>query len=343
MIQPSSRQEAKTAQWKLVSAFAIVYITWGTTYLAIKEGVEQFPPALFGGVRILAAGLVLLIFLLWRGEKLLLPLRELLGNALVGVFLFVGGNGLITYAEKTVPSGTAAILVATTPMWMALLEMLLPRGGRLAPWGWVGLILGMLGVALLLISQLGDPTKLFAESAALLVLLSSVCWSVGSVLARYQPRTVSPFVGAVYQMVVGGSVMILIGLLLGEQENITAANFTRPAVYSFFHLLVFGSLLGYLAYNWLLNKVSAASAGTYAYVNPVLAVLVGWLLANEIPSIWLGVGLTVILIGVALVRMGSLSQQRAQERTPTAKPREMPAPPPDFEESLQLEAALAKR
>jgi drug/metabolite transporter (DMT)-like permease len=298
--------EPRAATWKLAVAFGVVYVAWGTTYLAIREGVQSFPPALFGGMRIATAGMLLFTWLWWRREKLSMPVREFIGNAVVGCILFVGGNGLITFGERTVPSGAASILVASTPIWMALLENLLPHGSRLAKLGWVGLFLGMSGVLVVLAPELEDPTVLLADYGPLLVLGSSACWSVGSVLARYQKRSASHLVAAACQMLAGGTVMTVIGLAIGETRSITAASFEPAAVYSFFHLLLVGSLLGFLTYNWLLRQVSAASAGTYAFVNPVLAVFAGWLIVGETPTVWLWVGLSIILAGVALVRVGGL-------------------------------------
>ncbi len=291
-------------RWKLVVAFTIVYITWGTTYLAIRAGVQTLPPALFGGVRIFTAGTLLLLYLLARREPLRMPWREVCTNALVGLILFVGGNGLVTFGEMTVPSGIASLLVATTPMWMALLEMLLPRGARLRPIGWLGLGLGLAGVLVLLAPKL-EATDPLSDFGPFLVLGSSACWSVGSVLARYQSRTASHLVAAAYQMMIGGGCMTLYGLQRGEVAALSADCFSPVAIYSFFHLLAFGSLLGFLTYNWLLGHVSAASAGTYAYVNPMIAVLVGWIIAREDLTVWVLVGMVIILTGVGLVRLGA--------------------------------------
>src|SRR5438445_11015143 len=158
------------ARWSVVLAFILVYLSWGTTYLAIQKGVEVFPPALFGGSRIALAGLLLLAYLTIRRQPLRMPLPDFLWTALVGILLFVGGNGLITVGEKFVASGVASILVATTPLWMALLELLWPWGERLSGPGWLGLFLGLAGVLVLLVPRLQQPASLLEDAGRLLVL-----------------------------------------------------------------------------------------------------------------------------------------------------------------------------
>src|SRR5260370_9821104 len=172
------------ARCSVVLAFILVYLSWGASYLAIKKGVEVFPPALFGGSRIALAGVILVIYLAVRRQPLRMPLADFLWTALVGVLLFVGGNGLITVGEKFVASGVASVLVATTPLWMALLEMLWPWGGRLSARGWVGLFVGLAGVLLLLAPRLQRPASLLEDAGPLLVLGSSFAWSTGSFILR---------------------------------------------------------------------------------------------------------------------------------------------------------------
>lgn len=293
-----------TAPWTVLLAFALVYVSWGTTYLAIRVGVHEFPPCLFGGVRVALAGSILLLFLRLRGVSLRLPLRDLLFAGLVGIILFVAGNGLISVAEKTVPSGITSVLVTTTPLCMALLEVLAPRGERLGWIGWLGLFTGLGGVLLLLTPQIEEPGALLKDFGPLLVLASAFAWSVGSFLVRYGNRKTAHLTGAAYQMLLGGLGLALVGLVCGEWQELQLAHCSFSGIYAFFHLLIFGSLVGFVAYNWLLGQVSAAKAGTYAYVNPVIAVVVGWLLGGESITPWVLAGMAVILIGVALVKTG---------------------------------------
>jgi drug/metabolite transporter (DMT)-like permease len=315
-MPPAPDRRRSAASWVVVLAFLSVYLPWGTTFFAIRTGVRHFPPALFGGARIGLAGLLLLAFLALRGVPLRLPLRELLGFTAVGLFLFVGGNWLVTLGleYRDMESGAAAILVTTTPLWMALLEMLWPGGDRLRALGWLGLFTGLGGV-LLLLPHPSNLAELVREPGPLLVLASTVAWSVGSILLRHGRRTISGLAAAAYQMAVGGGALVVIGLALGESRLLTPESFTREAVGAFAYLVVFGSLVGYVAYAWLLDHVSPALAGTYAYVNPVIAILVGWLLGGEHLTLPMLGGMAVILVSVALVRLGS----DVRDRQETAK------------------------
>lgn len=292
-------------RWAVPLAFTLVYLAWGTTYLAIKMGVKDLPPALFGGTRVLLAGLLLVSFLAVRGTRVVLPWRELFWAALIGNVLFSGGNLLITMGEKTVASSVAAVLVATTPLWMALLESAWPWGERLTVRGWLGVLLGLGGVLFIFGPQIETPDAL-ANVGPFLIIGSALCWSIGSFLLRRQRGHSPHLVTAAWQMIAGGLGQVLIGLGAGEMQRITPASFTPGAVYAFFHLLVFGSLVGFVAYNWLLGHVSTTQASTYAYVNPVIAILVGWLIAGEDPTGWLVGGMGLILVGVALVRSGGV-------------------------------------
>jgi drug/metabolite transporter (DMT)-like permease len=291
--------------WAFVVAFAVVYSAWGTTYLAIQEGVRTLPPGLFGGVRVACAGLVLLAFVAVRGRGVGLPRGELRWAALTGVVMFVGGNGLLTAAETTVPSGAAAVLVTTTPLWLGLIESLRPRGEPLGRLGWAGLALGSGGVLLLLWPRLEHPEALVADAGPLLVLGSALSWAVGSSLLRHRRPRGDHLTTAAYQMFLGGSTMALLGLCAGEASRLGPGSLTTTAIVSFFYLLVVGSLLGFLAYSWLLRHVSATLVGTHAYVNPLVALLVGAALAGETITARIVVGMAIIFAGVALVRADS--------------------------------------
>jgi drug/metabolite transporter (DMT)-like permease len=302
------------ARWSVVLAFGLVYLSWGTTYLAIRKGVEVFPPAVFGGSRVACAGLILLLYLALRGQSLRLRWRDLLWTAGMGILFFVGGNGLITYAEKSVPSGVASVLAATSPLWVAVLEVVWPWGERLNLRGWFGLFAGLAGVTILLAGQLNAASDFWRDTGALLVLGSAFSWAIGSFIVRQRRSKVAHLTGAAYQMFIGGSSLFLIGLLIGEGTQFSWEQCTWAGVYSFFHLLIVGSLIGFVAYNWLLSHVSTALAGTYAYVNPVVAILAGWLLNNEAITSWIVGGMAVILAGVALVRGGSPRSQKPKEQ-----------------------------
>jgi drug/metabolite transporter (DMT)-like permease len=287
-----------------VLAFALVYLSWGTTYLAIKKGVqqEQLPPALFGGVRVGLAGVVLLGYLGLVGGSVRLPREDWAGVAVTGVLLFVGGNGLVTFAERTVPSGLAAVLVATTPLWIALVERCRPGGERVRARGWLGLALGLAGVVLLLAPGLGAEAGPSLDGVGpFLVLGSAFCWALGSVVLRHCRLRGPHLAAAAWQMVVGGGGLALAGLVCGEVGELPE-RVTPGAVGAFCYLLVVGSLVGFVAFNWLLSHVPAPQVGTYAYVNPIIAVLAGCLIDQEEFTAAMAGGIIVILAGVALVR-----------------------------------------
>jgi drug/metabolite transporter (DMT)-like permease len=309
MNPANAPHERRPAAWAFVLAFGLLYTSWGTTFLAIREGVKYLPPALFGGTRITTAGLILFGFLRLRGESVRLSRHDLLITATAGVLLFVGGNGLLTVAEMTVDSGAASVFGATMPLWLGLVENVWPRGERLTVRGWAGILIGLAGVLVLLVPRLQQSESLLGDGGPALVLASSATWALGSVVLRYGRRGGSHLASAAYQMILGGLGLTLIGLLLGEGSQVTADSLTPAAVGAFCYLLVVGSFVGFLAYTWLLQHVSATLAGTYAYVTPAVAVLVGWLLGGEAVTGWLVGGLAVILAGVALVRAGGKTRK----------------------------------
>jgi drug/metabolite transporter (DMT)-like permease len=305
----------RPATWALVLGFACVYISWGTTYLAIRVGVdrEHLPPALFGGTRVCLAGLLLLGFLALRGERLALSRPDWGRIFWTSILLFVAGNGLVTLAMQKVPSGVTAVLVASTPLWIGLFEMFWPGGDRLTARGWFGLLVGLGGVVILLAPKLDDPSDFWGDAGPLLVLLSACSWALGSLVMRHRRLSCPHLTGAAYQMILGGGCLSLLGVAIGESQQLPP-QITGGAVFAFLYLLIVGSLVGFVAFNWLLGHVPAAKVGTYAYVNPVVAVFVGWSLGGEEIGAGLIASIAVILTGVALVRRGE-SSPHAQEET----------------------------
>lgn len=334
----------RPAPWITLLALALVYLSWGTTYLAIREGVRTLPPGLFGGTRVALAGLVLLIWLLLRGQSVRLSGREFAWTWGVGSLLFVGGNGLITLAEKTVASGVASVLAATTPLWLALLETLWPRGERLTVAGWLGLLLGLVGVGVLWVGRPAGAHDAAGTWGPFLVLGSALLWSTGSSLHRHRRSPTPHLVGAAYQMLLGGGTLALLGLVCGEARGLEPEQFTPRAVFAFGYLLVVGSLVGFIAYTWLLQNVSAALAGTYAYVNPAIALLVGWLLAGEALTAPILGGMAVILAGVGLVRTaGALHRGRGRQTVVSGGRSGPAAAEPPVTSSRSLRPPLAAR
>jgi len=245
---------------------------------------------------------VLLAYQWFRGDSLRMSRRDMLRLLGIGCLMFVAGNGLIGYGQKTVDSSMAAVLIATTPLWIGLLAMLWPDGDRLTYRGWLGLILGLAGVFVLLTPQWLSSQRAFDAAGFLLVLGSAASWALGSLLLRHVRIEQSRLTAATYQMLLGGASMLCVGTLLGEVAALPE-RITAPAVAVFCYLLIVGSLAGFVAFNWLLGHVSAAKVGTYAYVNPLVAVLIGWATGEDFT--WaLAAGMAIILLGVFLVRGG---------------------------------------
>ena len=290
---------------------ALVYVIWGSTYLAIRWGVEATPPYLFASARFLAAGALLFLYVRLRGLAMPTRLAEWRTIAITGVLLLVGANGLVTWSEQWVASNQAALIVATAALWMAGLGSLGSKGERLGLLAWLGLLIGVAGVAVLVGEGLMQSR---APNAAYLALgISPILWAIGSIYGRRHPLSCPPLVTAAFQMLLAGVVMGLIGLAAGEGER---WRWTTQSWYAWAYLVVLGSCVGYGAYYWLVHNTTPALLGTYAYVNPAVAVLIGWGLGGETlgATQWIGTG--IILVGVVMV---TLSQRPARRAPVTGK------------------------
>jgi drug/metabolite transporter (DMT)-like permease len=259
------------------------------------------------------------------GQALAMSRQDWTRVIVAGLMLFVAGNGLVNFAERTVNSGAAAVLAATTPLWIGFFEMFWPGGERLTGRGWLGLVLGLGGVLLILVDKLTDAGTFFQDVGPLLVLGSACSWSVGSLVLRHHRLSCSHLAAASYQMIIGGGGLALIGCFLGEVDQVPG-HITAGAVIAFVYLLIVGSLVGFVSFNWLLGHVPAAKVGTYAYVNPMVAVVAGWWLADEPISAWFVAGFLVILTGVALVRRGERPRSTTRDIGDEA-PQAAPASP----------------
>jgi drug/metabolite transporter (DMT)-like permease len=259
-------------------AYLLVCVFWGSTYLAIRVGVAELPPFLFAGLRFFTAGAILFAGALALGDRAPRRAGDWVTLAIVGVFLLAGGNAFVVWAEQYTPSGVASIFVVTVALWMAFFDTIIPGGSGDLSWRVVaGLLLGFVGTTLLvgaspreiLHADLRGPIALTCASAS---------WSIGSVYAKRHPTETSPYVGAAVQMLVGGLAVTLFGSLLGEWH---AWHPSGRGLGAMAYLVVFGSIVGYSAYAYALRHASATIVGTYAYVNPVIAVLLGWLILRE--------------------------------------------------------------
>jgi drug/metabolite transporter (DMT)-like permease len=295
-------------RWKVVAAFAALYMIWGSTYLAILYAIETLPPFLMAASRFLTAGALMLAWALPRAPRLP-SAAEWRAAAVVGGLLLLGGNGAVVWAEQHVPSGVAALLVAVTPAWMVLLDWQWKHGPRPGARTVAGLVLGFLGIALLL----GPESLMGAGSihvtGAIVLVFGSLCWSTGSIYSRAAPSAPGPMVSTAMQMLAGGGLLVLAGAIAGEPARLDLAAVSARSVSAVLYLIVFGSIIGYSAYIWLLRVVSPARVATYAYVNPLVAVLLGWLLAREALTARMAAAAVVIIGGVVLI---TLQQQQAR-------------------------------
>jgi drug/metabolite transporter (DMT)-like permease len=296
---------------KLILAFAAVYVIWGSTYLAIRIGVQQLPPALFAGARFVAAGALLALYARLSGQRFAVHRREWRTIAITGLFMLVGANGLVVWGEQWVPSNQAALIVATTALWLAGFGALGPDGHKLAPRTVLGLAVGFFGVVILLMPQRGFVLEhLWAQLA---VLAACPAWAAGSMVAKRAQLHTPPLMVAAMQSLIAGIVFGGIGLAAGEAVRWI---WSPPAMAALAYLIVFGSCIAYAAYTWLLHEVSPSVLGTYAYLNPLVAVGLGWLVLQETLSARQLAGMAVILLGVILVsatrpRAVAVTSQRA--------------------------------
>jgi drug/metabolite transporter (DMT)-like permease len=295
---------------KALIAYLVVCVFWGSTYFAIKVGVTELPPFLFGGLRFLVAGLILLVVARALGDPL--PRKtDWRTLAIVGLLLLAGGNAFVVWSEQYVGSGIASIFVVTVAMWTALFDAIIPGGSSELNWRVIaGLLLGFLGTLLLVGAS---PAEIFAadKRGPLALTLASASWSLGTVYAKRHPTQASPYMGAAFQMIVGGATVALVGTVLGEWAS---WHLSSRGIGAIAYLVIFGSILGYSAYSYALRHASATVVGTYAYVNPVIAVLLGWLLLHEPVGARTFIAMALILVAVVWIQF-SLKLSRSDGRT----------------------------
>lgn|SRR5579862_1576060 len=284
----------------LVAAFAAVYVIWGSTYLAIAVGIESFPTLLLPAARHLFAGLVLYPILRWKTG--IQPTRGQWRTAIItGLLLLLIGNGGVCLSEQTVPSGVAALLVALVSFWMVLLDWLRPGGLRPAPRVVASLVLGFGGLILLVgPAHLGGSERVNPTGAGILV-VGSFAWAWGSIYSKHHDLPSSPMLGVAMQSLAGGSALWIVGLLAGEGRQLHLGAITARSWIALAYLLVFGTGIGFTAYVYILKKSTAARVGTYAFVNPVVALFLGWLGNGETITLRTALAAAVILTAVLLV------------------------------------------
>jgi drug/metabolite transporter (DMT)-like permease len=297
---PTRPSSAVANRARIVLAFASVYFFWGSTYTAIRIGAAEMPALLLAGTRFLIAGILLLAWCRWRGLRLVWPARTMLFLGIIGLLLLGGGNVGLVYAEQTVPSGLASLVQAVIPLYVALIEMFLPDGEPLPIRGWVAMALGFAGLSALLWPSLrngmaGDRARLLAISA---LLAGALSWTVGSLLSRRTRLPVNSLVAAAWQMLAAGAFNTALGTALWQWQRF---HVNAAALGSLAYLITCGSLLGYTGFIYLIEHVPVAKVTSYAYVNPVVAVLLGILFLHERPMTAEYVGMAVIPVAVFLL------------------------------------------
>ncbi len=301
----------------LVGAFAAIYIVWGSTYLAIRIAIETLPPFAMAGIRFIIAGSALYAWA--RGRGAAAPSKTHWWSALVlGGFLLLGGNGAVVWSEKTVPSGVVALLVATVPLWMVVINCVRRGGVRPTRWECIGLILGFMGVAILVNPRPGSGNEVGGQVPSLhllsagAVVLGSLSWAIGSVWSQHAKVPASPILFAGMEMLAGGILLSIAGLVAGEWNDVRGWGFSLPSCLALAYLGVFGSIIAFSAYTWLLRVTTTAKVSTYAYVNPVVAVLLGFLVKGEPLAPGTIGAMAVIISGVVFITKG-------RRRTPLSR------------------------
>jgi len=306
-------QDQRPSRFAVAFAFGLVYLFWGSTYLAIDIAVERIPPALMCAVRFFIAGAVMLAFCGLRGKTIFYKPRQLGEMAIVGILLLMGGNLTLSYAEKYVASGLPALIIAITPLWFLVLDTLLLGDHHVSVRGKIGLALGIVGLMVLLWPQLTATTSFGRTElwSSLSLIGGSFSWALGSVLAKkWKSPDVDPFSAMAWEMVAAGLANGLFAVVAGDFSRVV---WTTRGVGATLYLVVCGSWIGYTAYIWLLGHVPTSKVSTYAYVNPVVAVFLGWLILHEPVNAYILAGSAVVIGSVVLVTGAKVKSKVAAE------------------------------
>jgi drug/metabolite transporter (DMT)-like permease len=307
---------SRPATWKIVLAFAIIYIVWGSTYLAIRVGVMEMPPFLMAGLRFTVAGIALYAWMRITGVPS--PTwREWKFAALLGALMFLLDYACLFWAEQRVPSGIAAVILAAIPVCITILEIIFLRTQRVTIRLGLGLLVGIIGVAVLM-----NPSASFGEvpidrRGAIALLVACVGWSVGTIVSKRVAQPKSKPMSAAAQMFLGGVMLLALSAIAGEFGRFQVASISGKAWFSLFYLIVAGSIVGYTAYVWLLDYESPTKVGTYAYVNPVIAVIIGSALGGEVVGKRTLLGMALILVSVVAITTMKAKQTKVVQGQPS--------------------------
>jgi drug/metabolite transporter (DMT)-like permease len=297
-------------RWKTLLAFGIIYFVWGSTYIFIRVGVHAMPPLLFAAIRFFTAGLLLVVWTMARREPW--PSAREWGSIwLLGALIFVGDYGLLFWAELKVPSGIAAVMMATIPVFIVISEIVLLRTQRMTIRLGGALLIGIAGVAVLMSRSLNLGSAPISAIGAVALIVASMLWSVASVLTRKLALPSSKVLSAGAQMLVGGAMLALLATALGDLRGFHPTAISGKAWFALVYLIVMGSIIGFTSYLWLIHRESPTKVGTYAYVNPVVAVLLGYFLGGEPLGLRTLLGTALVLASVLLITLRKSTAKRA--------------------------------
>jgi drug/metabolite transporter (DMT)-like permease len=298
------------------TALIAVYIVWGSTYLAIRFTIETIPPFLSAGIRFLISGAILYIWRRLSGDPA--PKKfEWRSASIIGLLLLLGGNGGLVWAEQRIPSGIASLFIATTPLWMVLIDSLRPNGARANWLTWLGVLVGFTGIALL-----ANPWQLHTASPDLdpigmvVLILAALSWSVGSLYSRKASLPSSSLLGTGMEMLVGSAGLFAFGTLVGEWSQFHLATISLRSICGLIYLILFGPLIGFVSYTWLLRNAPTPIVSTYAYVNPIVALILGSVIANETLDTQDIISALIVLTGVVLITSAKSVGDRKSKAIP---------------------------
>lgn len=289
-------------------AWIAVCVIWGTTYLAIRVGVEHIPPMLFAGLRWIVAGIIFVTLLKSLGKKFP-PKNDLIHIAIMSFAMLGFGNGLVVVGEQYVSSGLAALLITTVPFWVVGMESFTSTGPKINKQIISGLLIGLIGIALIFGSDWSELFDIKYLLGILSIFGAVVAWSFGTVYSKYKRVNTHPLISASIQMLIAGVAQTILGITLGEISQIS---FDTSGVLALGYLIIFGSIFGYGSYIYAIEHLPLSLVSTYAYINPIIAVVLGWLFLDEKLNVFIGIGAVVIILGVILVKQGA-KQQAAQK------------------------------
>jgi drug/metabolite transporter (DMT)-like permease len=303
--------------WMVILAFGLVYLFWGSTYLAIDVAVQTIPPALMCGVRFSIAGTVMLAVCAATGRKIFYSPKQIALAAVVGLLLLMGGNLTLSYAELAVSSGLAALIIAITPLWFLVLDSLLLGDHHISRRGKAGLALGIAGLLVLVWPQLQAGSMGRREFwASLSLIAGSFSWALGSVLSKRWQSGMDVFSATAWQVTAAGAGNLIFALIAGDPSHVV---WTARGISATLYLVVCGSWIGYTAYIWLLEHVPTSKVSTYAYVNPVVAVFLGWLILHERVDRFILAGSAIVVLSVILVTSAKVKEKTAAEDLPAVE------------------------